>query len=218
MEIPGLIANKKDDSKLTSAELQAKRDSFEAYMKSWKLEEELTTNSIKSNTAHLMNQYNTGIDPYNNAFINTPNIPFNQPMWEYIPPQNPNPGPFGGLVKSSPNRKDVYQTQDMVRYLEEYLKKPKKSEFEVLLEAMFDTSEKEQFLIDVGYELIHNPIETTVTRKLSDGTVKTIKGSVDEVFLKEITVKFKGLLLAKGTLRIKFPDVQVKDNQEGEAQ
>ena len=210
MKIPGLIANKKEDSKLTSAELQAKRDSFEAYIKDWKPEsgvQDLTTNSIKSNVAHLMNQYNTGVDPYKDAYINTPNVPYHQPMWEYIPPQNP--GPFG--------KQGQLQTQDMARYLQEALA-PKKSDFELLLNSMFDTSEKEQFLIDVGYELIHNPIETTVTRKLSDGTVKTIKGSVDEVFLKEITVKFKGLLLAKGTLRIKFPDVQVKDNQEGEAQ
>jgi len=204
MKIPGLIANKKEDSKLTSAELQAKRDSFEAYMKSWKPEEELTTNSIKSNTAHLMNQYNTGIDPYKNEFINTQNIPFNQPMWEYIPPQNPNPGPFGGLVKSSPNRKDVYQTQDMVRYLQEALA-PKKSDFELLLNSMFDTSEKEQFLITLGFEFTHENGEDYISRTVA-GLLEKGKKAVlfDKIFLREMTIKFKNLLISKNSLKMKL--------------
>lgn len=114
-----------------------------------------------------------------------------------------------GPSPSRTGKDDFFDQKALMDYL-----KPKRSAFEEILDVLFTTAEKEQFLIDVGYELIHNAIETTVTRKLSDGTVKTIKGSVDEVFLKEITVKFKGLLLAKGTLRIKFPDVQTKENQE----
>lgn len=204
MKIPGLVANKKDDDKLTSAELQAKRDSFEAYMKNWKPEEELTTNSIKSNTAHLMNQYNAGIDPYKDAFINTPNIPYNQPMWEYIPPQNPNPGPFGGLVKSSPTRGDIYKTQDMADYLQAMLK-PKKSEFEILLDAMFDTSEKEQFLITLGFEFTQENGEDWISRTVAGLLEKGKKAEIfDKIFLREMTIKFKNLLISKNSLKMKL--------------
>lgn len=163
----------------------------------------------------LLNNYGAGTSIQPDWTIPLPYTqPYQQPMElddykKLFPTQPKKYGP-------SPSRtgKDNFFDQ---KALMDYLK-PKRSAFEEILDVLFTTAEKEQFLIDVGYELIHNAIETTVTRKLSDGTVKTIKGSVDEVFLKEITVKFKGLLLAKGTLRIKFPDVQSKDNKEETAQ
>lgn len=197
MKIPGLIANKKDDDKLTSAELQAKRDSFEAYIKDWKPEsgvQDLTTNSIKSNVAHLMNQYNTGVDPYKDAYINTPNVPYHQPMWEYIPPQNP--GPFG--------KQGQLQTQDMARYLQEALA-PKKSDFELLLNSMFDTSEKEQFLITLGFEFTHENGEDWISRTVA-GLLEKGKKAVlfDKIFLREMTIKFKNLLISKNSLKMKL--------------
>lgn len=194
MNIPGLIANKKDDSKLTSAELQAKRDSFEAYMKNWK-PEDITTDSIKSNVAHLANQYHTGIDPYKDMFVDTPNVqPFFSPNWEYkqFPQQNPNPSRTG------------LETQDMARYLQEYLK-PKKSEFEILLDAMFDTAEKEQFLITLGFEFTHENGEDLISRTVAGLLEKGKKADLfDKIFLREMTIKFKNLLISKNSLKMKL--------------
>lgn len=203
MNIPGLIANKKDDSKLTSAELQAKRDSFEAYIKSWKSEEDTLKSQALSNVSNLnqvgtakmdlLNQYMTGIDPYKDAYINTPMQPF-QPMWEHQP--------YDQGLKASPNRK--LETQDMARYLQEYLK-PKKSEFEVLLDAMFDTSEKEQFLITLGFEFYHENGEDWIKREVAGFTEKARKSdSFDKIFLREMTIKFKNLLISKNSLKLKI--------------
>lgn len=198
MKIPGLIANKKDDDKLTSAELQAKRDSFEAYIKDWKPEsgvQDPTTNSIKSNVAHLMNQYNTGVDPYKDIWIDTPNVqPFVNPSWEYkqFPQQHPNPSRTG------------LETQDMARYLQECLN-PKKSEFEVLLDAMFDTSEKEQFLITLGFEFTHENGEDWISRTVAGLLEKGKKAEIfDKIFLREMTIKFKNLLISKNSLKMKL--------------
>lgn len=195
MNIPGLIANKKDDNKLTSAELQAKRDSFEAYMKNWKPEQDLTVNSIKSNVAHLANQYNTGVDPYHG--LNLDNDYYKQqfiPNWEYKP--------YDQGLKPSPNRS--LETQDMARYLQEMLK-PKKSEFEVLLDAMFDTSEKEQFLITLGFEFTHENGEDYISRTVA-GLLEKGKKAVlfDKIFLREMTIKFKNLLISKNSLKMKL--------------
>lgn len=199
MNIPGLIANKKDDSKLTSAELQAKRYSFEAYMKNWKPEQDLTTNSIKSNVAHLTNQYNTGVDPYHG--LNLDNDYYKQqfiPNWEHK--QFPD---FGNIKKSSPSRTGL-ETQDMARYLQEYLK-PKKSEFEVLLDAMFDTSEKEQFLITLGFEFLHENGEDWMQRTVAGLLEKGKKAEIfDKIFLREMTIKFKNLLISKNSLKMKL--------------
>lgn len=197
MNIPGLIANKKDDDKLTSAELQAKRDSFEAYIKDWKPEQDLTVNSIKSNVAHLANQYNTGIDPYHGLDLGNENYKHQFiPNWEYRPPYDQ------GLIKQSPNRNS--ETQDMARYLQEYLK-PKKSEFEVLLDAMFDTSEKEQFLITLGFEFTHENGEDWISRTVAGLLEKGKKADLfDKIFLREMTIKFKNLLISKNSLKMKL--------------
>ncbi len=196
MKIPGVIANKKDDDKLTSAELQAKRDSFEAYIKDWKSEQDLTVNSIKSNVANLVNQYHTGVDPYGQLDFNGQwqQQPF-IPNWEYRPyDQN--------LIKQSPNRS--LETQDMARYLQEYLK-PKKSEFETLLDAMFDTSEKEQFLITLGFEFTHENGEDWISRTVAGLLEKGKKADLfDKIFLREMTIKFKNLLISKNSLKMKL--------------
>ena len=199
MEIPGLIANKKDDSKLTSAELQAKIDSFEAYMKNWKPEQDLTVNNIKANVAHLANQYTTGIDPYHGLDLGNEN--YKQqfiPNWEYK--QFPD---FGNVKKQSPSRTGL-ETQDMARYLQEMLK-PQKSEFEVLLDAMFDTSEKEQFLITLGFEFLHENGEDWMQRTVAGLLEKGKKAEIfDKIFLREMTIKFKNLLISKNSLKMKL--------------
>lgn len=165
--------------------------------------------------------YNSGVDP---NYLNYPNtgIPAAQQLAPYIgdvpglgngwkqPATNPfdeyqknwkNPGPFGG-VKGSPKR----QTDDSL--FEEMLRsyaRPVKSSFEDLLDTMFDAAEREQFLISVGFEFTHEDgkdyISRTVGGLLEKGEKNLIMG---KIFLREITLKFKNLLLTKVTLKIKL--------------
>lgn len=96
---------------------------------------------------------------------------------------------------------------DLAKFL-----KPKKSSFEEILDGLFSLAEREQFLMDIGYVLetktpdglLYKDSDIKITRKLADGTIKTITNSLNDLFLKEISVKFKNLLLAKSTLKLKL--------------
>lgn len=88
---------------------------------------------------------------------------------------------------------------------------PRKTALEELMEDLFDMSEKEQFLIECGYEIHDGEIDprgylpkVVIKRKLADGTYKTITNSIDELFIIEAKIKLKNLLLAKATLKFKF--------------
>jgi hypothetical protein len=194
LEIPGLIANSKENSKLTSAELQAKRDSFEAYMKSWKADD--FGPQVKAlNQSANSNVYHTGVDPYHGLDLGQYQQPFvDLNQWKYVPYDQ-------GLKKTSDRS---LQTQDMVKYLQEYLQ-PKKSEFEILLDAMFDTSEKEQFLITLGFEFKHENGEDYMERTVAGLLEKGKKAEIfDKIFLREMTIKFKNLLISKNSLKMKL--------------
>lgn len=214
MEIPGLIAKQDKSSNLTEAEKQAKRDSFEAYIKNWKSEEDMLKKMAqlpiefdkeslqlkRLNPNPISSAYVGGIDPYQDMWQN-PNT-FTSPNWEW---QNPGPfGPIDGGLRPSPNRSGQLQTQDMADYLQAMLK-PKKSEFEVLLDAMFDTSEKEQFLITLGFEFKHENGEDWMERTVAGLLEKGKKAEIfDKVFLREMTIKFKNLLISKNSLKLKI--------------
>ena len=217
LKIQGLIAKKKDDDNLTEAELQAKRDSFAAYIKGWKSEQDSNLDQVKAqysgmpvtrvansgNTSEV--KYMTGIDPYiNQPYIGDPLYPGLLPQqqpWEWT-----NPGPFPQPEKKygpSPSRSGS-STQDMAEYLQQMLK-PQKSEFEVLLDAMFDTAEKEQFLVTLGFEFLHEDGEDWMKREVAGLTEKCKKSDCfDKIFLREMTIKFKNLLISKNSLKLKI--------------
>ena len=93
---------------------------------------------------------------------------------------------------------------DMSQF-EQLLKKPQKSAFEEIIDNLFDTSEKEQFLISVGYRFDKeyiwrdNPQDQGEVQRWDNNT-----GSLASLFLKEISIKFKNLLLMKATLKLKI--------------
>jgi hypothetical protein len=207
IDIPGLIA-KENESKGTQRSIY-KENSGEWEKKTPPLAE------MKLNPGSV--SY-SGIDPLNGQFVvgDFPNqladgwkydFPYKQQP--YIAPQDPwqNPGPFGPdpYKKYGPPPKrnqDVFDQEELMRQLAGL--KVKKSAFEELIDQLFTTSEKEQVLIDMGYEFAQIDNKTVITRKLADGTIKTITNSLDDLFLKEITVKFKNLLMAKASLKLKL--------------
>lgn len=80
----------------------------------------------------------------------------------------------------------------------------KKSSFEEIIESIFCFNEKWEFLKSLGYrpanEEINNSDVTGQTLVIRDGG----HGTIDNTFLREISIKFKNLLLAKSTLKLKL--------------
>lgn len=210
LKIPGLLAKKNKDSKLTQAQLEAKQDSFEAFIKNWQPNPHSTLNYDQQKQQGLEQlksvSYTGGLDPYNGSGVIPLTIgDFPMQQKPYTEPYNPfdqpwkNPGPFGGPL----NRRDT-DYKEYADYLQEMLK-PKKSEFEVLLDAMFDTSEKEQFLITLGFEFTHENGEDWISRTVAGLLEKGKKADLfDEIFLREMTIKFKNLLISKNSLKMKL--------------
>jgi hypothetical protein len=81
----------------------------------------------------------------------------------------------------------------------------KRSAFEILIDTLFSTSEKEQFIIDCGWKLeAGKDGGYVISKELANGDVSYYNGSIHTLFLEHITVKFKNLLLAKPKLTIKI--------------
>lgn len=214
VSIPGLIEEK--NSKMTKAEVQAMRDQFTAQQEKMSLLNQQTKNvsyngienSINQSTALKLQEYAQQLGLTNQAdwiyqpYVGDQLIPQRQnfPPWEEPKKYGPSPSRHGG---------DYFDQQAILDQIAK-LKHPKKSAFEELIDQLFTTAEKEQFLIDAGYMIdvpgpdYRGTDKVIISRKLSDGTVKFITTPLDELFLKEITVKFKNLLLAKATLKLKL--------------
>jgi hypothetical protein len=82
----------------------------------------------------------------------------------------------------------------------------KESPFEEILNTLFDTNEKVDFLLGVGYTIYQENGQEWIRRVTSNGyeTKGKLDVSINSLFLREITIKFKNLLLAKSTLKIKI--------------
>jgi len=219
LNIPGLIAGKKTlaEKHLTDAELQKERLRF-AEMQTYKSKQDklkAMTSVVNNNgipdsitsTYHMTTQEivdKFGVQTGDYVF------PYQQPYQQPLELDNYKkffPNPYPSTPKTygpSPSRTGI-NNQDWEKELMSYLK-PKKSAFEEILDVLFTTAEKEQFLIDIGYMLNWNNTDGShdITRKLASGEIKTITNSLNDLFLKEITVKFKNLLLAKATLKLKL--------------
>lgn len=118
--------------------------------------------------------------------------------WGYIPYSNfqsPTSSTTGAVVTAIPFSNSIFPTYPMIP--------PQRSAFEEVIDILFSTAEKEQYLIDIGYEFFVNS---------SNGRDEIRKGNtawdrsldLNMLFLKEISIKFKNLLLAKPSLKIKI--------------
>jgi hypothetical protein len=137
---------------------------------------------------YYWDQYAKQKQPYANPLV--PDQGYKQYPWD----QNP-------LGQKKPYQ-DAFDQEALLKQLAG-LQKAKKSAFEEIIDVLFTTTEKEQMLIDMGYELEHKE-GLIIRRKLADGTYKTITNSLDDLFLKEVTIKFKNLLLAKASLKLRI--------------
>ena len=202
IKIPGLIANQKDDAKLTSAELQAKRDSFAACIKTWEKDvgfetvkqlfpDQLVTRTSTPNgssNSYVDNNYSTGIDPY-----------WGVPGQNQFVPQKVHPGPF-----PRPGYQEDFNAQDWAIKLQDMIS-PKVNPFQVMLDIMFDMSEKEQFLINLGFEFFTQDGEDYMQREVAGILEKGKKLMLfDTIFLREMMIKFKNLLISKNSLKLKI--------------
>jgi hypothetical protein len=108
-------------------------------------------------------------------------------------------------VIQTPNLSSI----DMEQFLR--LMTPQKSQFEELINALFTLEEKYDFLISMGYTcevlegkpVLNNDLMMRVPRK-DMHQEQVLYSSLEYCFLREITIKFKNLLLAKQTLKLKI--------------
>lgn len=96
---------------------------------------------------------------------------------------------------------DMGLIEEMKRYAEGY-RSPRKTAFEELIEELFSTADKEQMLMDMGYEFFVNDKGWDEFRKGDIAWNKSL--DLDKVFMKEIMIKFKNLLMTKATLKLKL--------------
>lgn len=194
VNIPGKIS-----SRLTSDTL-AELEKYEAQVA--KLSQKYL-NSTLVEQGYLgwdgLQQMGTG----NNWDWTTPNVP---PFSPYIQPStskptSPFPNPFKKQTPINTQKPNTYQDE-----LKRYMKVVKDDTFERLMDEIFTLPEKEQFLIDTGYELEWDNQDGShnIYKTLADGTRKRITNSLNDLFMKEILIKFKITLLTKSTLKMKI--------------
>ena len=166
---------------------------------------------IRSNIAACNNlSYNNGLTEeqvgylYNQPYIgtgtggNTVNAPGNDIL-------NKEYRRYIDGIKPSPNINTLGQYNDIVNKLGQYTNSIPKFSFMDLLNSIFDTSEKEQFLLNLGFEFVNEDGKDWIQRTVLGYREKGEKNiSLDIIFLREITIKFKNLLLAKATLKLKI--------------
>ncbi len=95
-------------------------------------------------------------------------------------------------------------TIDMEELMQKYLNPPK-SDFEHIIDALFTVEEKLDYLKGLGYSIFGNPPSPNLNNFLQlekDGN--SCPGNLGIIFLREISIKFKNLLLAKPILKVKL--------------
>lgn len=94
---------------------------------------------------------------------------------------------------------DYFRIMEMIK---SHAKNPPLSQFEILIDSLFSPVEKLDFLKSLGYE--HVGTDKVRSNKVDQDITPEVVDTVKDAFLREITKKFKSMLLAKGTIKIKF--------------
>lgn len=136
-------------------------------------------------------------------------IPYDQQLTTVTPP-SPTWGYIQGAISTNPNTTigqpalGRFTTQTQVE--EMLYRASKKTPFEIILDTLFSPIEKVQLLTDTGYKFNLNETNEVVSIIKTSGEITQTwpYSSLDILFLKEITIKFKNLLLAKPSLKIKI--------------
>lgn len=146
-------------------------------------------NLLTEEQLKLMQQHYNPLGGYGNAI----------PGWNQV--GSPNVGDIYGPANKPMIKDPGFDTETMKDLLYKHFS-PKKNGFEELIDSLFDTAEKEQLLIDMGYEFYTSDKGVDNIRK--GGSVWNRKMDLDTVFMKEITIKFKNLLITKQVKKLKF--------------
>jgi hypothetical protein len=197
INIPGQLS-----PRLNTEKLQAEVNKLKAQRAEWDVKySQQKNNSLINNYMNTSNNFD--FDQWVEG-MGTADNPFSYPQGyqPYSQPIDMNKAIYAPPV--SINRDDEYQKlKDLLMN-----KTPldKRTDFEKLVDGIFSNTEKEQFLLDLGYELEWDNQDGSydIYRTLADGTRKTIANRFNDLFMKEMLTKFKITLLTKPTLKMKF--------------
>jgi hypothetical protein len=142
---------------------------------------------------------------YLDSFASQPLIP--DPFWLQEQSQNIDLGPYGpNLYKKTTPKHRVPQKfpqksipdpyKDMMELLQKKNSTPSYS-FEMMINTLFSLEEKKEFLLSMGYTM-------DSYGKFYKEDSKAPNGELESLFMFEIIIKFKNLLLSKGTLKLKL--------------
>lgn len=113
----------------------------------------------------------------------------------------------------TPNQINPYNPHNNVQTINTYPVMPsnmasiKKDEFAEVLDGLFTHQEKAEYLTSVGYEVMTGgtlAAKPTANGEHPAGDGLFLYQSIDTLFIKEISIKFKNMLLAKPVLKIKL--------------
>lgn len=194
-KIPGLVAKQNES-------VGKDRNIYEEQIKQWKKEgkddefigakirhsQSITMNKQLMTPDEIMNKFGVkvGVDPYDK----TAKSDYYGWQWEQPLAQKPYTQPMS--------------LEDYARAagLQMNSKPARQTALEELLDGMFDGSEKEQFLMDLGYEFFVDEKGFDSFRRGSTVWNKAL--DLENTFKKEVKIKFKNLLLTKQVLKFKL--------------
>jgi hypothetical protein len=215
VKIPGLIAKEKDafvtPQKNIGKNTKYNTTNYHDILQGFVKDKEQELNAKYNEITRTVEQIGQNVSGYVDPTIGTTTEPL-IPSPQYLLDQNLNQ--WGSNQKYF-NQKQAYglpapkyrkppddtnSLEDYIKMMEHLRKNPPKSEFEIIIDSLFNSVEKLDFLKSIGYEHILG--DNVRSSSIEEGLEVT--ESVQQAFLREMCKKFKNMLLAKGTIKIKF--------------
>lgn len=216
LKIPGLIAREKDANAVPQKKQSGNQPlDYNEILKSYIKDREEDIQAKHKQEASDLNDFanyaqsSIGYVPTSSeqALVSDPEWLVNQQYQQSIgnqffdrnrvygpPPYDPN--------KALKNRESASNYLQMMEMIKNQSKNPPLSQFEIMIDSLFSPIEKLEFLKSLGYEHVEGD-KVRFNKPSQDNLIGLIE-TVKAAFLYEITKKFKGMLLAKGTIKIKF--------------
>lgn len=195
--IPGLVA-KQTDTKVNPITGNTK---FQENVLTWMPED---------NNQNL-NHYIGGVDPVTGSITTSNGINYTSPQelenqLKTFIDMRKEYEKYQPLVAPRPYAKPMEDWN----YLQNYMDQKKKSALEELIDELFTIIEKWDFLVSLGYVRDGQNVPPTPSMMIhkksleSPDAIQEPSYTLEKAFLREMVIKFKNVLLTKGTLKLKI--------------
>lgn len=188
VKIPGLIA--KETKNQEQELLDNGKNLFDEYMKGWRP-------NLQSKYEQVVNTINSVSNIGTTAEPLIPDLHHLLGQWETKQKYFDQNQVFGPPQPKYRRPQPSLTDGDYANFMAMLKKNNAKSEFENMIDFLFSLQEKKDYLLSVGYQ-------QDSSGKFWKEKSTASNGELNSLFLHEITIKFKNMLLAKGTIKIKL--------------